>query len=54
MHDGPNAQETVLKEHIRVLELRVKELVTQNLNLVTRLTTIEEKQVNKEINFDHK
>ena len=38
MQDGPNSQESVLKEHIRVLELRVKELVTQNLNLVARLT----------------
>ena len=43
MQDGPNSQEAVMKEHISVLELRVKELVTQNLNLVNRLTAVEER-----------
>ena len=49
LQDEPNSQENILKEHIKVLELRVKELVSQNLNLVTRLTKIEEKYVRKEL-----
>lgn len=38
-----------MKEHIRLLEDRVKELVSQNFKLVQRLTQAEETNVNAEL-----
>ena len=38
-----------MKEHIRLLEDRVKELVSQNFKLVQRLTLAEENNVHAEI-----
>ena len=38
-----------MKDHIRLLEERVKELVSQNFKLVQKLTEAEESKVNAEI-----
>ena len=56
MQDGPCSEVTIMKEHIRLLEDRVKELVSQNFKLVQRLTQAEESKVNAEIQQeqDHK
>ena len=42
MQDSSCTEETILKEHIRLLEVRVKELVSQNFKLVSQLTKAEE------------
>lgn len=49
MQDGPCSEETILKEHIRLLEERVKELVSQNMKLVQRLTEAEEENLQAEL-----
>ena len=49
MQDGPCSEATIMKEHIRLLEERVKELVAQNFKLVQRLTQAEENKINAEI-----
>ena len=49
MQDGPCSETTILKEHIRLLEERVKELVSQNFKLVQRLTQAEENKVAHEL-----
>ena len=52
MQDGPCSEMTIMKEHIRLLEERVKELVSQNFKLVQRLTQAEECKVHAEIEED--
>ena len=49
MQDGPCSETTIMKEHIRLLEERVKELVSQNCKLVQRLTSAEESKVQAEM-----
>ena len=46
---GPCSEETILKEHIRLLEERVKELVAQNFKLIQKLTKVEESKVDEEL-----
>jgi len=50
--DGACSEETILKEHIRLLEDRVKELVSQNFKLVQRLTQAEESILEAELRHD--
>ena len=45
LQDGPCSEQTILKEHIRLLEHRVKELVSQNMKLVERLARDEETMI---------
>ena len=49
MQEGPCSEQTILKEHIRVLEERVQELVSQNFKLVQRLTQAEEIKLQEEL-----
>ena len=52
MQDGPCSEQTILKEHIRVLEERVQELVSQNFKLVQRLTEAEEIKLQEELRHE--
>ena len=53
LQDGACSEGTILKEHIRLLEERVKELVSQNFKLVQRLTQAEENMVEAELRQDN-
>jgi len=45
MQNGPCSEEMILKEHIRLLEERVQDLVSQNVKLFQKLTQAEEKKL---------